>query len=645
MVSKRDLNPRVKDYNGNTALSIALKRGYRDIAKTLILLGCEPLLGEKTVLDQWFSAARVGNVDTIESMLDTLSFPIDMIDNEDMTALMLACSNGHIKLVQYLLQRGANVNIQGHRGYTALMFAIENGKILIFHELIQLNDILIGLEGDDGRTILMCAARGGMPEVVRVALPSNDTGVDINATNFDGNTALMIACRYNSASVATQLLRNHCDLDIKNKLQQNALIICAMYGSPQIAAMLCTLGSNIDFQDNEGKTALIYAAMKGDTGIVVNLIKYGADINIVDNQGLNALEYANKNGKFEIVKMIKSGTLQDVTDILQQMEILKQKNKALSKNVLQLTEMNNELSDRVNATELAKNQIQKKLQDTVSRMKTQFSIRGKSTSPPSQSRSPSTNKMSSPKEKMSFPKMNVNLKDTFSGMKTGMTGMMNKFNAQFHDHNSNNSQKSSSKTKPSSSSSPQIMQTTRGPPPSQPPQGQQQQGQQQMVKQRISTGSNPIPSFDTMTPIEGIVLNPMRRKHGRGTIRYKWKRKRRKKHHHDEGKNEEQQNDEFEEFEEEKTVEYDYDQKANWQRSIFLTEGDRVRLFFRQINEEDAQLAYVALLDPVYKQRRYGECYYYHPTKSYYLRNNYGNQYIELWPYHIVDKNPPPNFI
>eukprot|EP00486_Rosalina_sp_Unknown_P009704 CAMPEP_0201593050 /NCGR_PEP_ID=MMETSP0190_2-20130828/190771_1 /ASSEMBLY_ACC=CAM_ASM_000263 /TAXON_ID=37353 /ORGANISM="Rosalina sp." /LENGTH=567 /DNA_ID=CAMNT_0048052089 /DNA_START=665 /DNA_END=2368 /DNA_ORIENTATION=- len=457
LVSKRDLNPRIKDYNGNTALSIALRKGYRDIAKTLILLGSEPLLGEKTVLDQWFSSARVGKIETIETMLDNMSFPIDMIDNEDMTALMLSCQNGHNELVKYLLQRGANVNIQGHHGYTALMFAIENGKIRIFSELIQREDILIGLEGDDGTTILMCAAKGQMVDVVHVAL-EKETGVAINAQNFDGNTALMIACQYDSVVVATDLLRNHCDLDLKNKYQQNALMVCAKHGSSQIAGMLCTLGSNIDERDNEGKTALIYAAMNGYTGIVVNLIKYGADVHIQDEQGLNALEYANKFGKFEIVKMIKSGTLQDVTDILQQMEILKQKNKALAKNVSQLSEMNQELSDRVNATELAKNQIQKKLQDTMSRMKTQFSIKGKMGSPKgragrspssgSQSRSP--NQMSSPKDKIQFPKMN-NLKDTFGGMKTGMTGMMNKFNSQFADNKRNNNNNGNNNTQQSRS--------------------------------------------------------------------------------------------------------------------------------------------------------------------------------------------------
>merc|ERR1712176_1684934 len=162
LVSKRALNPRIKDYANNSALKIALKKGYREIAKTLILLGSEPLLGEPTVLNQWFSAAKCGNVQVIESMLKQQAFPIDIIDAEDMTALMHSASNGHVELCKFLLSAGANVNIQGHRGYTALMFAIEHSKITIYCELIeQSKDILIGLNGDDGATILMCAAKGG----------------------------------------------------------------------------------------------------------------------------------------------------------------------------------------------------------------------------------------------------------------------------------------------------------------------------------------------------------------------------------------------------------------------------------------------------------------------------------------------------
>ena len=54
-------------------------------------------------------------------------------------------------------------------------------------------------------------------------------------------------------------------------------------------------------------------------------IKFGANIELLDNEKLSALQHAQQNKQSDIVKMIESGTFSDVTDILQQMEILKMK--------------------------------------------------------------------------------------------------------------------------------------------------------------------------------------------------------------------------------------------------------------------------------------------------------------------------------
>merc|ERR1719361_3133988 len=113
----------------------------------------------------------------------------------------------------------------------------------------------------------------------------------------------------------------------------------------------------------------------------------------------------------------------------------------------------------------------------------------------------------------------------------------------------------------------------------------------------------------------------MRSKHGRGRIKYKWKAI-------NSAQNEIEQ----------KTVEYDYDQKANWQRSIFLTEGDRVRLFFRTIDDHNAMLGYVALIDVVYQKRRYGTCYFDTERNDYFIDNRYGDAIIQFMSFHVVDK-------
>merc|ERR1712130_409783 len=102
-------------------------------------------------------------------------------------------------------------------------------------------------------------------------------------------------------------------------------------------------------------------------------------------------------------------------------EILKQKSKALEKSMNVLQQMNMELSDRVNATELAKNQIQRKLADTMSRMKSSF------TASPNAAASPERPREASPK--MQFPVMN--LREKMTGVSAGMKGMADRFDAMF----------------------------------------------------------------------------------------------------------------------------------------------------------------------------------------------------------------------
>merc|ERR1712110_398609 len=102
------------------------------------------------------------------------------------------------------------------------------------------------------------------------------------------------------------------------------------------------------------------------------------------------------------------------------MEILKNQNKSLQKNVQQLTQINNE-SDRINASELAKHKMQKKLHDTMSKMKMQFSkanimATGDSSSPSKFNMSGMTDKFSKVGK--------INLKEKMSGVSDKFGSML-----------------------------------------------------------------------------------------------------------------------------------------------------------------------------------------------------------------------------
>ncbi len=69
-------------------------------------------------------AARSGDSQQVEQLLDGKSVDINARFNEGSTALMIAAFNHNIDVVRVLLEAGADVNLQNDFGSTALMEAV-----------------------------------------------------------------------------------------------------------------------------------------------------------------------------------------------------------------------------------------------------------------------------------------------------------------------------------------------------------------------------------------------------------------------------------------------------------------------------------------------------------------------------------------
>ena len=113
-----------------------------------------------------------------------------------------AASNGHLEVVQLLLEAGAEKNAAAGDGSTALHFAAQDDHA----EVVQL---LLGAGADEnavdagGGTALHYAAQYGYVEVARLLL---ETGIDKDAGEAEGLTAFMLATYFDHLEVAQLLL-------------------------------------------------------------------------------------------------------------------------------------------------------------------------------------------------------------------------------------------------------------------------------------------------------------------------------------------------------------------------------------------------------------------------------------------------------
>ena len=98
-------------------------------------------------------------------------------------SIHIASENGHLSVVEYLVNQKADINIQsnGYPSGTPLHFAVENGHLSVVDYLVN-RKADINIKGDFDSTPLHLAASSGHLSVVEYLVLQK---ADINAKNND----------------------------------------------------------------------------------------------------------------------------------------------------------------------------------------------------------------------------------------------------------------------------------------------------------------------------------------------------------------------------------------------------------------------------------------------------------------------------
>ena len=269
--TKKPANPDDDEYDGCTALHIAVDQDHSEIVALLLARGAD-ITATDTI--EWtpvhFAAMRPGdaclrqlithgqslgieaksltignsgrlplhiaaeynNIENICLLLGTdnlhINTPTATYKN---TALILAAKNGYIEIVKKLLDTpGIDVNAVTPAGNTALIFAAQQGHTEIVQALLAHRNINVNAATNDGFTALMLATLAGYTKIVQALLDHSD--VDVNAAKlYDGETALMIAAQRGRTEIV-QALVNHHDINVNAVTpdHKTALMIAAQNG-------------------------------------------------------------------------------------------------------------------------------------------------------------------------------------------------------------------------------------------------------------------------------------------------------------------------------------------------------------------------------------------------------------------------------
>jgi ankyrin repeat protein len=245
--SRADLN--LVDPDGTTALTLAIINGHFDTAVALLEKGANPNLADKNGMTPLYAAVDMNTIQTVWGR------PMPLLED----------SVDPVGMVRSLLAHGADPNVQLKRpiigrhtrntgdpslsqGTTALTRAAKSGDARLMKVLLD-GGANPHLTQADLTTVAMIAASGGGQRVY-----PGSASVSVPATEDDSLAAITLAAE---AGV---------DLDAFNVNGDTAIHRAAARGADSIVAYLAERGARLDQKDRRGRTPLDVALGVGGGG-------------------------------------------------------------------------------------------------------------------------------------------------------------------------------------------------------------------------------------------------------------------------------------------------------------------------------------------------------------------------------------------
>ena len=158
----------------------------------------------------------------------------------------------------------------------------------------------------DGMTALHWAAYQDDLKTVELLLRA---GGDVKATNQYGVTPLSLACTNGNGAMIELLLEGGADPNTALPGGETALMTAARTGKIAAVNALLSRGADVNAKEaGRGQTALMWAAAEGHSAVVEALLDAGADFRASLDSGFTPLLFAVREGRIGVVRaLLKAG--------------------------------------------------------------------------------------------------------------------------------------------------------------------------------------------------------------------------------------------------------------------------------------------------------------------------------------------------
>uniref|UniRef100_A0A673HNP7 Ankyrin repeat and KH domain-containing protein 1-like n=1 Tax=Sinocyclocheilus rhinocerous TaxID=307959 RepID=A0A673HNP7_9TELE len=308
LVHGADVN--AQSSTGNTALTYACAGGFLDVVKVLLKEGANIEDHNENGHTPLMEAASAGHVEVARVLLE-YGAGINTHSNEfKESALTLACYKGHLDMVRFLLEAGADQEHKTDEMHTALMEACMDGHVEVARLLLD-SGAQVNMPADSFESPLTLAACGGHVELAALLI---ERGANLEEVNDEGYTPLMEAAREGHEEMVALLLAQGANINAQTEeTQETALTLACCGGFLEVADFLIKAGADIELGCS---TPLMEAAQEGHLELVKYLLAAGealrriSDIPFLELTGVFvSQEHESEGGRTPLMKAARAGHL------------------------------------------------------------------------------------------------------------------------------------------------------------------------------------------------------------------------------------------------------------------------------------------------------------------------------------------------
>jgi ankyrin repeat protein len=202
-------------------------------------------------------------------------------DASGMTPLMTAAYNGQEKIVRSLVEFGADINhiVEGQEGAASALQAVldtpdfQEEHLRVMNYLLEKGADVKGRNSAGRFPLLFAAAH----DRLEAAMALREKGADVNDADGSGETALLVAACSGYTDFITFLVDQGASVKTATADGRTPLMCAAHEGHVDSITALIGKGADINAKTAQGSTALTEASLAGNGEIVKLLLEKGAD--------------------------------------------------------------------------------------------------------------------------------------------------------------------------------------------------------------------------------------------------------------------------------------------------------------------------------------------------------------------------------